>query len=86
MFRSVQGNLELNNKPGLTVIKQFYVAFSATKKALEGALQFMIVDGTFQIVPNLIKVSYLLPPMTETTIRLYCPMEFVKPETEDSWV
>ena len=86
MFKSVQGILEHNNNPGLTVIKQFYVAFSATKKAWEGALQIMVVDGTFQMVPPLIKVSCLLPPMTETTIRLYCPMEIVKPETEDSWV
>ena len=36
-----------NNKPGLTVFKRLYVASSATKNAWDGALQIMVVDGTF---------------------------------------
>ena len=47
MFESVQGISGHNNKPGLTVFKQLYVASSATKQAWDSALQIVVVDGTF---------------------------------------
>ena len=47
MFGSVQGNSGLNNKPEPHVIKQLYVTSTNTKKAWKGALQIMVVNGTF---------------------------------------
>ena len=72
MFESVQDISGHNNKPGLAVFKQLYVAFSATKKAWDSALQIMVVDRTFLKVSSLTKLSYLLSLVTVTTTKFCC--------------
>ena len=84
MFESVQGISRQNNKPGLTVFKWFYVASSATKKAWEGALQIMVVDGTFlkgHIFDQVVLLAVTYDSNNNQILLFYAIVTF---ETEDT--
>ena len=88
MFESVQGISGQNNNPGwLSSSNSMCQVSSTTKKAWEGDLQIMVVDGPSWKIILLTKLSYLLSLLTLATIRLYCHMQlWVTSETDKNWV
>ena len=86
MFQSVQGISGHNNKPGLTVFKRLYVASSATKNAWDGALQIMVVDGTFLKGHIFDQVVLLAVTYDGNNNQILLPYANVTSETEDNWV
>ena len=86
MYESVQVISGHNNKPDSQVFKQLYVASSATKKAWEGALQIMVVDGTFlkgQIFDQGVLLAVTYDGNKNQVLLSYA---VVTSETEDNWV
>ena len=86
MFESVQGNLEHNNKPGLTTFKQLYVASSSTKKAWEGDLQIIDVDSTFLKGHIFNPVIQLVANYDSNNNQILLSYAIVTFESEDNWV
>jgi hypothetical protein len=75
-----------NNKPGLTVFKQLYVASSATKKAWDGALQIMVVDRTFLKGHIFDQVVLFAVTYDGNNNQILLPYAIVTSETEDNRV
>ena len=86
MFESVQGISGHNNKPYSQVFKQLYVVSSATKKAWEGALQIMVVEGTFLKGHIFDQVVLLAVTYDGNNNQVLLSYAVVTSETEDNWV
>ena len=86
IFESVQGISGHNNKPGSTVFKRPFVAPSATKKAWEGTLKILVVDGAFLKGHIFDQVVLLAVTYDGNNNQILLSYALVTSETEDNWV